>query len=103
MARPVRAAITGLGVSVPERVMSNDDLAAMVDTSDEWIRQRTGIVERHIASDGETTFSLSLRAARAALDVADRDPAHLDLIVVATVTPDHAFPATIRSCRSTQQ
>jgi 3-oxoacyl-[acyl-carrier-protein] synthase-3 len=81
-------------MAVPERVLGNGDLAAIVDTSDEWIRQRTGIVERRIASDGETTFSLSLKAARAALEVADRDPAHLDLIVVATVTPDHAFPAT---------
>jgi 3-oxoacyl-[acyl-carrier-protein] synthase-3 len=81
-------------MAVPERVLSNDDLAAMVDTSDEWIRQRTGIAERRIASEGETTFSLSLKAAQAALEVADRDPAHLDLIIVATVTPDHAFPAT---------
>jgi 3-oxoacyl-[acyl-carrier-protein] synthase-3 len=75
-------------------VLSNDDLASMVDTSDDWIRQRTGIVERHIASDGDTTFSLSLRAAQAALEVADEDPAHLDLIIVATVTPEHAFPST---------
>jgi 3-oxoacyl-[acyl-carrier-protein] synthase-3 len=81
-------------MAVPERVLGNGELAAVVDTSDEWIRQRTGIVERRIASDGETTFSLSLKAARAALEVADRDPAHLDLIVVATVTPDHGFPAT---------
>ena len=81
-------------MAVPERVLSNDDLAAMVDTSDGWIRQRTGIVERRIASEGETTFSLSLKAAQAALEVADRDPAYLDLIIVATVTPDHAFPAT---------
>jgi 3-oxoacyl-[acyl-carrier-protein] synthase-3 len=89
-----RAHIVGWGMAVPERVLGNGDLAAMVDTSDEWIRQRTGILERHIVSDGETTFTLSLKAARAALEVGDRDPAHLDLIVVATVTPDHAFPAT---------
>ena len=81
-------------MAVPERVLGNGDLAALVETSDEWIRQRTGIVERRIASDGETTFSLSLKAARAALEVADRDPAYLDLIIVATVTPDHAFPST---------
>jgi 3-oxoacyl-[acyl-carrier-protein] synthase-3 len=89
-----RAHIVGWGMAVPDRVLSNDDLATMVDTSDEWIRQRTGIVERHIADNGDTTFSLSLRAAQAALEVADQDPAHLDLIVVATVTPEHAFPST---------
>jgi 3-oxoacyl-[acyl-carrier-protein] synthase-3 len=81
-------------MALPERVLSNDDLAAMVDTSDEWIRQRTGIVERRIAGDGETTFSLALRAARAALAVANLDPGGLDLIIVATVTPEHALPAT---------
>jgi 3-oxoacyl-[acyl-carrier-protein] synthase III len=81
-------------MAVPERVVNNHDLCAIVDTSDEWIRQRTGIVERHIAGEGETTFSLALRAAQAALEVANLDPARLDLVVVATVTPDHAFPAT---------
>jgi 3-oxoacyl-[acyl-carrier-protein] synthase-3 len=75
-------------------VLSNDDLARMVDTSDEWIRQRTGIAERRIASEGETTFTLSLEAAQAALEIANLDPARLELIIVATVTPDHAFPAT---------
>jgi len=84
----------GWGKAVPERVMTNDDLAAMVDTSDEWIRQRTGIVERRIAGDGETTLTLSLEAARRALDAANIDPARLDLVIVATVTPNHAFPAT---------
>ncbi len=88
------AHIVGWGKAVPERVLTNDDLTAMVDTSDEWIRQRTGIVERRIAAEGETTFTLSLKAARAALEVAEQDPAGLDLIIVATVTPDHAFPAT---------
>lgn len=81
-------------MAVPERVMTNHELAAMVETSDEWIRQRTGVVERRIAGEGETTFTLSLQAARAALEVADLDPAHLDLIIVATVTPEHAFPST---------
>jgi 3-oxoacyl-[acyl-carrier-protein] synthase III len=89
-----RAHIVGWGMAVPERVLNNHDLCTMVDTSDEWIRQRTGIVERHIAGDGETTFSLALRAAQAALEVANLDPTRLDLIVVATVTPDYAFPAT---------
>jgi 3-oxoacyl-[acyl-carrier-protein] synthase-3 len=66
----------------------------MVDTSEEWILQRTGIAERRIAGEGETTSTLSLQAARNALEVADMDPAHLDLIIVATVTPDYEFPAT---------
>ncbi len=88
------AHIVGWGKAAPDRVLTNDDLTAMVNTSDEWIRQRTGIVQRRIAAEGETTFTLSLKAARAALEVADQDPAHLDLIIVATVTPDHAFPAT---------
>ena len=81
-------------MAVPDRVMTNDDLATMVDTSDEWIRQRTGIVARHIAGDGETTFSLSLEAAQAALEVANLNPIRLDLIIVATVTPEYAFPST---------
>jgi 3-oxoacyl-[acyl-carrier-protein] synthase-3 len=81
-------------MAVPDRVLTNDELATMVDTSDEWIRQRTGIVERHIATDTETTLTFSLRAARVALEVADLDPAHLDLIIVATVTPDYILPAT---------
>jgi len=89
-----RAHIVGWGMAVPERVLNNHDLSTMVDTSDEWIRQRTGIVERHIVGDGETTFSLALRAAQSALEVANLDPAQLDLVVVATVTPEYYFPAT---------
>jgi 3-oxoacyl-[acyl-carrier-protein] synthase-3 len=81
-------------MAVPESVLCNDDLARIVDTTDEWIRQRTGIAERRIANDGETTFSLGLEAAQSALETADLNPAHLDLIIVATVTPDYAFPAT---------
>lgn len=88
------AHIVGWGMAVPDHVLTNDELASMVDTSDEWIRQRTGIEERHIAGEGETTFTLSLKAARVALDVADLDPVRLDLIIVATVTPEHAFPST---------
>jgi 3-oxoacyl-[acyl-carrier-protein] synthase-3 len=90
----LQAHIVGWGKAVPERVLSNGDLAALVDTSDEWIMQRTGIAERRIAAEGETTLTLSLRAAQAALEVANLDPAHLDLIIVGTVTPDHSFPAT---------
>jgi 3-oxoacyl-[acyl-carrier-protein] synthase-3 len=81
-------------MAVPDRVLTNENLVAMVDTTDEWIRQRTGIIERRIAGEGETTFSLSLKAAQAALEVADLDPARLDLIIVATVTPEHALPST---------
>jgi 3-oxoacyl-[acyl-carrier-protein] synthase-3 len=88
------AHIVGWGMAVPLRVLDNDELSTMVDTSDGWIRQRTGIAERRVAGDGETTSTLSLQAARKALEVADLDPAQLDLIVVATVTPDYAFPAT---------
>jgi 3-oxoacyl-[acyl-carrier-protein] synthase-3 len=89
-----QAHIVGWGMAVPDRVLTNGELSALVETSDEWIRQRTGIVERRIAAEGETTSSLSLLAAQAALDVANFDPARLDLIIVATVTPDHFFPAT---------
>jgi 3-oxoacyl-[acyl-carrier-protein] synthase-3 len=91
---PLQAHIIGWGMAVPKRTLSNGDLEAIVDTSDQWIRQRTGIIERHIASEEETTFTLGLQAAHAALEVANLDPAHLDLIVVATVTPEYAFPAT---------
>jgi 3-oxoacyl-[acyl-carrier-protein] synthase-3 len=89
-----RAHIVGWGMAVPERVLDNHELCTLVDTSDEWIRQRTGIVERHIAGDGETTFSLAYRAAQSALEVANLDPSQLDLVIVATVTPEYAFPAT---------
>ncbi|MGD8738612.1 MAG: 3-oxoacyl-ACP synthase, partial [Anaerolineae bacterium] len=88
------AHVIGWGMAAPDHVLTNDDLATMVDTSDEWIRQRTGIIERHIATESETTFSLSLEAAQAALDVANLNPIRLDLVIVATVTPEHAFPST---------
>jgi 3-oxoacyl-[acyl-carrier-protein] synthase-3 len=88
------AHIVGWGKAVPARVVTNDDLAAMVDTSDGWIRQRTGISERRIAGEGETTLSLSVEAARQALDVANLDPVRIGLVIVATVTPEYAFPST---------
>jgi 3-oxoacyl-[acyl-carrier-protein] synthase-3 len=91
---PCQAHIVGWGKAVPDRVLSNGDLVAMVETSDEWIRQRTGVGERRIAGEGESSFSLGLQAAQAALDVANLDPARLELIVVATVTPEYAFPST---------
>jgi 3-oxoacyl-[acyl-carrier-protein] synthase-3 len=86
--------VLGCGSYLPQRIMSNAELAAKVDTSDEWIVQRTGIRERHIAADGETTSHLGLNAARAALEHAGIDAQSIDLIVLATSTPDNTFPAT---------
>ncbi|MCC6617733.1 MAG: ketoacyl-ACP synthase III [Chloroflexi bacterium] len=88
------ALITGWGMYAPSRVMTNDDLAELVDTNDEWIVTRTGIRERRIAADDETTTSMSVNAARDALAVAGLDPAELDLVIVATCTPDYPLPAT---------
>jgi len=88
------AAIAGWGKYLPQRVLTNADLERMVDTSDEWIRTRTGIVERHIVAEGENSSTLAIRAARQALERADLAPFALDLIIVATSTPDYLFPAT---------
>ncbi len=88
------AHITGWGMSVPERVLTNADLEQMVDTNDEWIVSRTGIRERHIAEDGQTTASLAAEAAMRALLVAGLKPADVDLIIVSTSSPEHTFPAT---------
>jgi 3-oxoacyl-[acyl-carrier-protein] synthase-3 len=90
--RPI--GITGLGVHVPERVMTNDDLAAYVDTSDEWIRERTGIRERRIADVDEALTDISLPAAKAALSDAGVSGADIDLLICATVTPDMMFPTS---------
>jgi 3-oxoacyl-[acyl-carrier-protein] synthase-3 len=89
----IRARVIGTGAYLPAKVMTNDDLARIVDTSDAWIVERTGIRERHIAAEGELTSDLASAAARAALVSADLRAASLDLIVVATSTPDHTFPA----------
>ncbi|MEM8725431.1 MAG: beta-ketoacyl-ACP synthase III [Pseudomonadota bacterium] len=86
--------LLGTGSALPEKVLSNDELAARIDTSDEWIVERTGIRQRHIAGEGETTASLATDAARAALADAGLTPADIGLIVVATATPDNTFPAT---------
>ncbi len=83
----------GVGSCLPERKVSNADLAAMVDTSDEWIVQRTGIRTRHIAGPGETTSTLATRAAERAIAAAGLQPSDIDLIVLATSTPDYTFPA----------
>jgi 3-oxoacyl-[acyl-carrier-protein] synthase III len=88
------ALITGWGMYAPSRVMTNDELATLVETSDEWIVSRTGIHERRIAADDETTTMLSVNAGRDALAVAGLDPAELDLVIVATCTPDYPLPAT---------
>ena len=94
MASKRHAQIVGWGKYVPSQVLTNDDLAKMVDTSDDWIRARTGIVERRIADPRETTSTMSIKAAQAALQVADVAPERLDLIIVTTATPDYLFPAT---------
>lgn len=89
-----RSVVVGTGSYLPARILTNDELARMVDTSDEWIVQRTGIRQRHIAAEGELTSDLATNAARRALDSAGLTPADIDLIIVATTTPDRTFPAT---------
>jgi 3-oxoacyl-[acyl-carrier-protein] synthase-3 len=88
------ARITGTGGYLPAKVLTNKDLEAMVQTSDEWIVSRTGIRERHIAADGEFTSDLALHACRRALEAAGRSPADVDLVIVATSTPDMVFPSS---------
>ena len=90
----IRAVIRGVGAYLPKKVLSNHDLSRMVDTSDSWIRERTGIEQRHIAADDELTSDLGIAAARQALVRAGVDPVDVDLIVCATATPDRTFPAT---------
>lgn len=90
----IRSVVRGFGTALPKRVLTNAELESMVDTSDEWIVQRTGIQQRYIAGEGETTASLGEGAARAALDKAGLTAADIDLIIVATSTPDNTFPAT---------
>lgn len=91
------ARIAGTGGYLPERILTNEELAGIVDTTDEWIRERTGIRERRIAAPEETTCDLAEHASRRALDTAGLDPAGLDLIVVGTTTPDRVYPST--ACR----
>lgn len=92
--RGIYARIAGTGSYLPEKVLTNDDLAKMVDTSDEWIVTRTGIRERHIAAEGETTCDLAYHAAMRAMEAAGVSAADLDMIVVGTTTPDLIFPST---------
>ncbi len=91
---PRYSRIIGTGGYLPEKILTNHDLEKMVDTSDEWIRERTGIRQRHIAADDQTTSDLAEAAARAALESADVGVDEIDLIVVATTTPDKIFPST---------
>jgi len=86
--------IAGTGGYLPEKVLTNGDLEKMVETSDQWIRERTGIVKRHIATDGQTTCDLAEPASRLAMEAAGVGPGDIDLIVVATTTPDQVFPST---------
>jgi 3-oxoacyl-[acyl-carrier-protein] synthase-3 len=89
-----RSVVAGVGSALPARKVTNDELAAQVDTSDEWIVERTGIRSRYIAADGETTGTLATEAARKALASAGVDASQIDLIVLATATPDQTFPST---------
>jgi 3-oxoacyl-[acyl-carrier-protein] synthase III len=91
---PIRSIIAGVGAYLPERIVSNDELSRSVETSDEWIRDRTGIRQRHIAAPHETAAFMGAEAARAALKHAGAEPADVDAIILATSTPDQAFPAT---------
>jgi len=93
----IRSVVVGCGSYLPERILTNADLAKLVDTSDEWIIERSGIRQRHIAADGELTSDLALKAAQAALKNAGLTAGDVDLIVLATATPDETFPAT--ACR----
>jgi 3-oxoacyl-[acyl-carrier-protein] synthase-3 len=90
----LRSVLRGCGSYLPAQIVSNADLAKKVDTTDEWIVQRTGIRERRVAAEGETTATLGLKAAQAALADAGIDASEIDLIIVATATPDNTFPAT---------
>jgi 3-oxoacyl-[acyl-carrier-protein] synthase-3 len=90
----IRSVVRGVGSALPRRIMKNAEFEELVDTSDEWIVQRTGIRQRHVAAPDETTASLGEAAARAALDAAGMEASDIDLIVLATSTPNHTFPAT---------
>jgi 3-oxoacyl-[acyl-carrier-protein] synthase-3 len=96
----LRSVVLGCGSYLPSRVLSNAELSGMVDTSDEWITQRTGIRERHIAAEGETTSDMAIAAARGALAATGMDAQSIDLIVLATSTPDNTFPASAVSVQA---
>jgi 3-oxoacyl-[acyl-carrier-protein] synthase-3 len=96
----LRSVVLGCGAYLPSRIVTNAELSQKVDTSDEWITQRTGIRERHVAAEGETTSDLGLKAARAAIESAGIDAQTIDLIVLATSTPDNTFPASAVSIQA---
>ncbi|GAB5457495.1 MAG: ketoacyl-ACP synthase III [Henriciella sp.] len=90
----IRSVIRGTGAYLPERIMTNDDMSKIVETSDQWIQERTGIKQRHIAADDQVTSDLAVEAAKGALSAAGIPASQVDLIVLATTTPDKTFPAT---------
>src|SRR6201986_4265125 len=90
----LRSVVLGCGAYLPSRIVTNEELATRVDTTDEWIVQRTGIRQRHVAAEGEFTSDLALAAGRSALAHAGVAVDELDLVIVATATPDNTFPAT---------
>lgn len=94
MSKRIYSRIAGTGSYLPEKVLTNDDLAKIVDTTDEWIQSRTGIRERHVAADGETTGDLGYHAALRALEAAGIEASELDMVIVGTTTPDLIFPST---------
>ncbi len=94
MNQKIYSRIAGTGGYLPEKILTNADLEKMVDTSDEWIRERTGIEQRHIAAEGQTTCDLAEQASLKALEMAGVDASKIDLIIVATTTPDKTFPST---------
>jgi 3-oxoacyl-[acyl-carrier-protein] synthase-3 len=89
-----RSIVAGVGGYLPDQILTNEEIAKRIDTSDEWIRERSGITKRHIAAEGEMTSDLATNAARRALDAAGMGPDDVDIIVLATSTPDETFPAT---------
>ncbi len=94
MTKVLRSVVTGVGGYLPDEIVTNDDLTKIVDTSDEWIIERTGIRQRHRAAEGQPVSDLAVEAAKRALEAAGKTPADVDLIIVATTTPDLTFPAT---------
>lgn len=90
----IRSIIGGTGAYLPEKIMTNNDLAAIIETNDEWIQSRTGIKQRHIAADNELTSDMATHAAQKALEAASIDASAVDMIIVATTTPDRTFPST---------
>jgi 3-oxoacyl-[acyl-carrier-protein] synthase-3 len=90
----IRSVVRGVGAYLPERILTNEEMSTIVDTTDDWIRERTGIRARHIAADGEFTSDLGIRASKSALIRAGIDPVDIDLLICATATPDRTFPST---------